>query len=101
MINNSNKEVEDVLHEVQSVYPVKDFHLILEFKNGEYRVFDMRPYLTQEGPVFQPLKDFTYFKQVKVDHEAGTITWPNGADMDPDVLYTKSVPLVLPVVSAR
>jgi hypothetical protein len=26
------------------------------------------------------------FRQVRVDHELGTIVWPNGADMDPDVL---------------
>jgi hypothetical protein len=27
------------------------------------------------------------FAQVAVDRDAGTIVWPNGADLDPDVLY--------------
>lgn len=27
------------------------------------------------------------FRGVTVDPEAGTLVWPNGADLDPDVLY--------------
>ena len=27
------------------------------------------------------------FAQVRVDPELGTVAWPNGADLDPDVLY--------------
>jgi len=88
------KEVKTMGNEICSVYPLKDFHLIMEFKNGEYRIIDMRPFL--KGPIFEPLKDFSYFKQVKVDNDAGTIVWPNEADMDPDVLYAQSVPFVLP-----
>ncbi|MFM7192421.1 MAG: DUF2442 domain-containing protein [Microcystaceae cyanobacterium] len=37
--------------------------------------------------VFEPLKNPEYFAQVKVNPELGTIQWPNGADLDPDVLY--------------
>ena len=40
------------------------------------------------GPVFEPLRrDLGLFRQVAVDEELGTIVWPNGADMDPDVLH--------------
>jgi hypothetical protein len=40
------------------------------------------------GPVFEPLKrDLELFRQVRLDNELGTIVWPNGADMDPDVLH--------------
>jgi hypothetical protein len=43
------------------------------------------------------LKDRDYFLQVRVDPEAGTITGPNGADLDPDVLYSRvtGVPISL------
>lgn len=86
-----------MLREIKSAYPVKDYHLILEFDTGEYKVVDLRQFL--KGPVFEPLKDQGYFKQVKVDHEAGTVTWPNGADLDPDVLYNRSLPLRLPDIA--
>jgi hypothetical protein len=86
--------VESVLHEVRSAYPVTPHYLILEFETGEYRVIDLRPFL--EGPVFEPLKDPAFFRQVKADPDAGTVVWPNGADLCPDVLYAKSVPLKLP-----
>lgn len=39
------------------------------------------------GPVFEPLRDFDEFKRVRVDEELGTIVWPNGADLDPNVLH--------------
>ena len=34
-----------------------------------------------------PLRDPDYFAQVRVDPEAGTIVWPNGVDLDPQVLH--------------
>ena len=32
------------------------------------------------------------FRAVRVDEELGTIVWPNGADIDPDVLYGSHLP---------
>ena len=37
--------------------------------------------------VFEPLRDPTEFRSVRVDPESGTIAWPTGADIDPIVLY--------------
>ncbi|MGB9825378.1 MAG: DUF2442 domain-containing protein [Desulfofundulus sp.] len=86
--------MENLPREIRSAYPVRDHYLVLEFANGEYRIVDIKPFL--RGPVFEPLKDPKVFRQVRVDEEAGTVAWPNGADLDPDVLYTRSVPLKLP-----
>ncbi len=38
--------------------------------------------------VFTALMDDSFFRQVRVDRELGTIVWPNGADVCPDVLYS-------------
>jgi hypothetical protein len=42
------------------------------------------------GPVFEPLGDETYVAQVVVDEELGTVVWPNGADLAPDVLHQRA-----------
>lgn len=55
------------------------------FADGEVRDVDVTPLLDTE--VFGPLRDETVFGRVRVDEELGTIAWPNGADLDPDVIY--------------
>lgn len=58
----------------------------LTFADGSIRVVDLEPYLW--GPVFDAIaKDDSVFAQVTVDPERGTIIWPNGVDLDPDVLH--------------
>ena len=36
---------------------------------------------------FEPLRDPEFFAEVRVDPEAHTVVWPNGADLDPLVLH--------------
>lgn len=61
----------------------------LKFETGEVRVIDLEPLL--RGPVFEPLlHDYELFTQLRVDPEAGTIVWPNGADVSPRTLYNRS-----------
>jgi hypothetical protein len=44
-------------------------------------------YLLEYGGVFEPLRDSAYFAQLRADAEAGTIVWPNNADIAPETLY--------------
>jgi hypothetical protein len=39
--------------------------------------------------VFEPLGDPLFFAKATVLSELGTVSWPNGADLDPDVLYAR------------
>jgi hypothetical protein len=76
---------------VTEVEPLDGFSLRLRFNDGAERVVDLAEELW--GPVFEPLKaDSGLFRQVRVDEEMGTIIWPNGADMDPDVLHGSREP---------
>jgi hypothetical protein len=58
----------------------------LGFEDGTERTVDLDPYL--HGPVFEEIRrDPAVFAAVRVDADAGTIVWPNGADLAPDTLY--------------
>jgi hypothetical protein len=50
--------------------------------------------------VFVPLQDVAFFRPVTVDPEARTLVWPNGVDLDPDVLYSEVTGKPLPVYEA-
>jgi hypothetical protein len=41
------------------------------------------------GPVFERARTSAGFAEVYVDPEAGTVCWPNGADLAPDTLYER------------
>jgi hypothetical protein len=67
------------------------YFLELAFADGTERVIDLEPMLW--GPMFEPLlTDYHLFRRVTVDAEAGTIVWPNGADISPRTLYLESKP---------
>ena len=40
-----------------------------------------------QGSLIKPLDDPDFFARVRVDHEAGTVVWPNGLDLAPEVLH--------------
>ncbi|MHB8682545.1 MAG: DUF2442 domain-containing protein [Acidimicrobiales bacterium] len=59
--------------------------LRLTFSDGLVRELDFDAAL--HGCVLEPIRDPGTFGQVKIDDLAGTIGWPNGVDLDPDVLH--------------
>ena len=71
---------------VNKVKPLKDYKLKLTFENKEIKIFDVKPYL--DTGLFKTLADVNIFKMVKISCD--TIKWPNGIDLDPEVLYEKS-----------
>jgi hypothetical protein len=76
-----------MLKDIIKVKPLKDFRLHLEFEDGAKGEVDIRQLVKFTG-VFEPLEDEVFFSKVDVNPEWGTIFWPNGADLDPDVLYS-------------
>ncbi len=76
------------LFDIIAVRPLSNRQLELTFENGLCAIVEMDLVLKNYTGIFSPLLDENYFQQVKVDTELGTIVWPNGADVCPDVLYS-------------
>ena len=76
-----------MLPRVKQVRHVGEFRLELSFTDGTTGELDFRERVVGRGGLYAPLEDVGFFKQVRVDPEAGTIVWPNGVDFCPDVLY--------------
>ncbi len=71
--------------DVKTAMALEPYVVRVVFTDGEVRDVDMEPLLS--GPVFGPLRERDMFMRVTVDAVGETITWPNGADLDPDVIY--------------
>jgi hypothetical protein len=75
-----------MLKDIVEVRHLGGHRLHLRFEDGVAGEVDVASLLEFHG-VFAALKDIGEFSKVRVDPEFGTIVWPNGADLDPDVLY--------------
>jgi len=68
---------------IRDVEPLGDFRVRLALTDGSVVERDIEPLL--RGPVFDSLRaDPARFREVRV--EGGTLAWPNGADLCPDVV---------------
>jgi hypothetical protein len=73
---------------IQKAIPLKDYCLKVTFNTGEEGIFDLKAWLN--GPIFSRLKDKEIFNHVAIDQVAGTVWWPNGIDLCPDVVYEQT-----------
>ena len=76
---------------VTEAEPLEGHQLRLRFDDGSERVVDLMEVLW--GEMGEPLREPEYFRLVRVDPELRTVVWPNGFDLDPDVLHGDSDPL--------
>ena len=84
---------------IKSVIYRQEYRLVLTFANGETGEIDLRDRIVNRGGVFQALEEIAFFQQVQVDPESGTLVWPNGVDLDPDVLYSETMNVPLPTLA--
>ena len=70
---------------------VREYRLYLYFNDGSEGEITLEPELF--GPIFEPLKDISFFKQFTLSNELHTIVWPNGADFAPEFLH-KNIKIV-------
>jgi Protein of unknown function (DUF2442) len=82
-----------MLHDI--LRPLDGHRLFLTFDDGASGTVDLNAMIRFDG-VFAPLRDADYFALVRVDPEPGTVVWPNGADLCPDVLHARLTGQQLP-----
>lgn len=58
------------------------YRVRLTFSDEATKELDLEPYLN--GPIFAPVRDQATFRQAHIAD--GAIAWPNGADIDTQVL---------------
>lgn len=78
------------MRRARKVKPVKNKILLIEFDNGEQRIFNCYPLL--EDKLYAALSDEEFFKTVHID-EMGLVCWNDATDINPTFLYDKSEPV--------
>lgn len=84
-----------MLKDIVDARPLDGYRLHLRFEDGAEGDVDVAELVEFDG-VFAPLRDRAAFASVRVDADLGTVVWPNGADLDPSVLYAKVTGAPLP-----
>jgi hypothetical protein len=72
---------------ITKVNPLPEYKLRLVFENNEEKIFDVKPYLSLG--IFKEITDPNVFNSVHISFDS--IEWSNGADLDPEVLYSESI----------
>lgn len=70
------------------VWPLDDYQLLLEFTNGELRIYDVLPYLKQEE--YKHLCEVSLFEKATLRDDC--IKWPEGPSIAFKALYEESIP---------
>jgi len=78
--------------QIAEVEVLPGYKLHVRFSNGEFRLFDVEPYLSKG--VFKELKNESYLKKVRII--SGGIEWPHAQDLSADTLYYRGTPLRKP-----
>jgi hypothetical protein len=81
----------DDMVDVVYAEPMAPRNLLVRFSDGVVATLDLDRIIKTYIGVFAPLLDDEYFKQVRVDADLGTVVWPNGADLAPEVLHAIAV----------
>ena len=76
---------------IREARPIGNYRIELTLTDGRVVERDLGPMLA--GPVFTEIRnDEARFMEVRV--ESGTLVWPNGADLCPDVVIWGGLPPV-------
>ena len=70
------------------VKAIEKYKLYIKFENGKEKILDMEEELNEK--FYQKLKNYEYFKNVRISQTGITIEWEDGEDISPENLYYNS-----------
>jgi hypothetical protein len=74
---------------IESVKPLPGRRLLVAFQNGERRIFDCNPLLSD--PCFADLRNDALFKTVRVDSGGYGVSWTDEIDLSESELWMKGI----------
>jgi len=74
-----------VKHRVNSFEIIAPYTIEVQFEDDTSQIINFEPILG--GRMYWPLRDLEFFNKVFVSDGIATLTWPNGADFNPDHLH--------------
>ena len=75
--------------EVSSAQYIEGHKIRVSFNTGQSGIVDLKDALW--GPIFEPIKDPSVFRQFKLSKTLHTICWDNDADFAPEFLLNRMV----------
>jgi len=84
-----------MLHDVVAATYKGGYKIELTFDDGKSGVVDFSDYPAMGG-VFESFRDLDFFRDFRVDEEAGTIVWGDEIDVAPETLYAEATGSPLP-----
>ncbi|CAN5393390.1 hypothetical protein BH20ACI2_BH20ACI2_16180 [soil metagenome] len=76
---------------ISSAIAIDDHTLLVEFDNAAKRLYDIRPLFAKE--YFTPLKNFAFFKAVKVDTGGYAVYWNEDIDLSEHEIWSHGKPV--------
>ncbi|MDD2232814.1 MAG: DUF2442 domain-containing protein [Sphaerochaetaceae bacterium] len=82
-----------MFHRIDTVKPLPEYKLLVKFRNGESKTYDMKPLIDNREP-FMPLGYVpSLFNQVYVDKGGYGVVWNDEIDLSCDSLYEGGKPV--------
>lgn len=81
-----------MFHKLTSLATLPDYILLAGFNNGEYRQFDLKPFINKY-PAFKTLTEIpALYEQAKIDVGGMGIVWNDDLDLSAEGVYEKGIP---------
>ncbi len=80
-----------MFHKITSLATLPDFVLLVGFSDGEFRQFDLKPYI-EKYPPFRSLAEINgLYEQAKIDAGGFGIVWNDELDVSAEGVYERGV----------